>query len=277
MAKHLAPVSTKTKSKQPIGTLDRLRYSKGLQWPITGVSAIGLVLTLGIPANATPANAPGPTPNVVIHELPNQTLTVSADSIAPVVERDAFTATPLAELEAIKKAKADEEARIAAEAAKAEAARLAAEIRANPRSAAAVNARAQAASGGPAARGVFTENPPAASYSGSAVVAYAEQFVGVVPYGSGNNPNDSFSCDGLTQYVFGKFGVSLPRTVSAQAARGVRISPADAQAGDLVVWPGSHIGIYDGNGGVIHSPTPGRKVTHAKGLWGSYQFFRVAG
>ncbi|WP_440711035.1 C40 family peptidase [Herbiconiux sp. YIM B11900] len=123
--------------------------------------------------------------------------------------------------------------------------------------------------------GGINVSPPAQSYSGEAVVAYAEQFVGVVPYGWGADPNDSFGCDGLTQYVYGQFGISLPRLVSAQARMGVQVSPQNAQAGDLVVWPGAHIGIYDGNGGVIHSPDWGRYVTHATNLWGSYYFVRL--
>lgn len=117
--------------------------------------------------------------------------------------------------------------------------------------------------------------PPSQSYSGQAVVDYAEQFVGVVPYGYGAHPSDSFGCDGLTQYVYGQFGIQLPRLVSRQAAMGVRVSAQDAAPGDLVVWPGSHIGIYDGRGGVIHSPDWGRYVTHANGLWGSYYFVRL--
>jgi cell wall-associated NlpC family hydrolase len=129
-------------------------------------------------------------------------------------------------------------------------------------------------SGGGGGGGIVV-SPPAQSYSGAAVVAYAEQFVGVVPYGWGANPNDSFGCDGLTQYVYGQFGISLPRMVSNQAAMGVRVSAQDAQAGDLVVWPGAHIGIYDGDGGVIHSPDWGRYVTHATNLWGSYYFVRL--
>jgi peptidoglycan DL-endopeptidase CwlO len=128
-------------------------------------------------------------------------------------------------------------------------------------------------SGGGSAPVIVT--PPAPSYSGDAVVAFAEQFVGVVPYGWGADPNDSFGCDGLTQYVFKQFGIYLPRTVSAQAAMGVRVSAQSAQAGDLVVWPGQHIGIYDGQGGVIHSPDWGRYVTHASGLWGSFYFVRL--
>ncbi|KQO06668.1 hypothetical protein ASF06_16685 [Agreia sp. Leaf244] len=115
-------------------------------------------------------------------------------------------------------------------------------------------------------------NPPQ-SYNGDAVVAYAEQFVGVVPYGWGADPSDSFGCDGLTQYVYKQFGINLPRYVPTQAAQGIRISSADARAGDAVVWSG-HIGIYDGHGGVIHSPDWGRYVTHASSLWGSYYFVR---
>lgn len=139
--------------------------------------------------------------------------------------------------------------------------------------AAAAAAAAVTRTGSPSNSG-FVPNPPSGPYSGQAVVEYAKQFVGVVPYGTGNTPDTSFSCDGLTQYVFAQFGISLPRMVSNQAARGIRIAPEDAQAGDLVVWPIGHIGIYDGSGGVIDSPDWGRKVVH-RGLWGSYYFVRI--
>jgi cell wall-associated NlpC family hydrolase len=129
--------------------------------------------------------------------------------------------------------------------------------------------------GGGSGGGSVVVTPPGQAFSGADVVAYAEQYVGVVPYGWGANPDDSFGCDGLTQWVYGHFGIALPRTVSAQTAMGVQISPQDARAGDLVVWPHEHIGIYDGNGGVIHSPDWGRYVTHATSLWGSYIFIRL--
>lgn len=120
-----------------------------------------------------------------------------------------------------------------------------------------------------------TVNPPAPSYSGAAVLAYAAQFVGVVPYGTGNSPETSFSCDGFTQYVFSGFGISLPRGADHQARLGVSISKADAVAGDLVYWPGQHIGIYDGAGGMYNSPRPGRYVEHVGSLWGSPLFIRL--
>ena len=100
------------------------------------------------------------------------------------------------------------------------------------------------------------------NYSGEAVVAYAETFVGVVPYGWGADPSDSFGCDGLVQYVFGHFGISLPRGADNQAALGTVISADEARAGDLVWWPGRHIGIWDGAGGIIDSPDWGRYVEH---------------
>jgi hypothetical protein len=66
------------------------------------------------------------------------------------------------------------------------------------------------------------------------VVDFAMQFVGVVPYGWGASPDDSFGCDGLTQYVFGQFGVSLPRGADSQAALGYEVPASEAVAGGLV-------------------------------------------
>ncbi|TXN32402.1 C40 family peptidase [Lacisediminihabitans profunda] len=117
--------------------------------------------------------------------------------------------------------------------------------------------------------------PPNQAYSGAALIHYAAQFVGLVPYGSGNSPTTSFSCDGYTQYVFAGFGISLPRGADHQARLGVRVDQASAVAGDLVYWPGQHIGIYDGAGGMYNSPVWGRYVEHASKLWGSPLFIRL--
>ncbi len=118
----------------------------------------------------------------------------------------------------------------------------------------------------PAAASSGSTSPTVAAapqqYSGEAVVAYAATFVGVVPYGWGNDPSDSFGCDGLVQYVYGHFGISLPRGADNQAALGTVISADEARAGDLMWWPGRHIGIYDGAGGVIDAPDWGRYVEH---------------
>jgi cell wall-associated NlpC family hydrolase len=117
--------------------------------------------------------------------------------------------------------------------------------------------------------------PPTQGYSGEAVLAYAAQFVGLVPYGEGNSPTTSFSCDGYVQYIFAGFGISLPRGADHQAALGVRIDQSQAVAGDLVWWPGRHVGIYDGAGGMYNSPTWGRYVEHVASLWGAPVFIRL--
>ena len=117
--------------------------------------------------------------------------------------------------------------------------------------------------------------PPGQAYSGAAILAYGAQFVGVVPYGTGNSPTTSFSCDGFTQYVFAGLGISLPRGADHQAALGVVIDQSQAVAGDLVWWPHRHVGIYDGAGGMYNSPTWGRYVEHVTGFWGSPLFVRL--
>jgi len=183
-----------------------------------------------------------------------QTLEVPDASAALAISRDNYTAPTTEELAAAREA-------AAAAVAATEAANRAADV------AAAKGATASTS-------GAFTVNPPSGSYSGAAIVAFAEQFVGVVPYGSGASPDTSFGCDGLTQYVFGAFGIYLPRTVSNQAAMGIPIAPEDAQAGDLMVYPIGHIGIYDGAGGIIDSPDWGRYVEH-RPVWGSYYFVRI--
>lgn len=174
-----------------------------------------------------------------------QSLAVSSLSAPVVVARDSFSATSPEELTAIKAAAEAEAARVAAE----QASLSAASIRT-----------------GVAGNQIFAAD---------SIIGAAQQWVGAVPYGSGNHPSDSFSCDGYVQYVFAQNGISLPRGVGAQAAQGTEISKAEAKAGDLLVWPGQHIAIYDGNGGMYDSPMPGRYVQHRTTLWGNPIYVRL--
>jgi hypothetical protein len=83
-------------------------------------------------------------------------------------------------------------------------------------------------------------------------------------YGTGPG---QFDCSKLIQYAFGQFGVTLPRTSAAQAGAGEEVD-GSPQRGDLLFFatePGSpntitHVGIYDGNGNMIHAPRPGKPV-----------------
>jgi cell wall-associated NlpC family hydrolase len=82
------------------------------------------------------------------------------------------------------------------------------------------------------------------------------------PYVWGAAGPDAFDCSGLTQYVYGAAGVSLPHSSSMQSAVGTPVSYYDLQPGDLVFFysPVGHVGIYIGNGQMIHSPHTGDVV-----------------
>jgi cell wall-associated NlpC family hydrolase len=72
----------------------------------------------------------------------------------------------------------------------------------------------------------------------------------------------SFDCSGLTQYAFKAAGITLPHSSRMQAQMGQAVSRADLQPGDLVFFysPVSHVGIYIGNGQMVHAPTSGDVV-----------------
>jgi cell wall-associated NlpC family hydrolase len=255
-----APVAPPARVAESRRSLPRFKKptKKGAVSAVVMTFAAALVATMALPAYAFGGggNFDSTVATAEVDLSGSQTLIVPDASAALAVSRDNYTAPTSQELAAAREAAAAAVA--ATEAAAAEAAASASASKERP------------SSGG----GAFTVNPPSGPYSGQAIVEFAKQFVGVVPYGSGASPDTSFGCDGLTQYVFGAFGIYLPRTVSNQAAMGIPIAPADAQAGDLIVWPIGHVGIYDGAGGTIDSPDWGRYVEH-RPLWGSYYFVRI--
>jgi cell wall-associated NlpC family hydrolase len=72
----------------------------------------------------------------------------------------------------------------------------------------------------------------------------------------------SFDCSGLLQYAYAAAGVSLPHSSRMQAAMGRQVSRAELRPGDLVAFysPISHIGMYIGNGQMVHAPSSGDVV-----------------
>ena len=89
------------------------------------------------------------------------------------------------------------------------------------------------------------------------------------PYVWGAEGPNSFDCSGFTSYVFkNAVGINLPRTSSAQSNYGTTVSRSNLQPGDLVFFNTSgsgvsHVGIYIGNGNMIHSPSSGKSVSIA--------------
>jgi cell wall-associated NlpC family hydrolase len=74
---------------------------------------------------------------------------------------------------------------------------------------------------------------------------------------------DRFDCSGLTSFAYKAAGVSIPRTSKAQSTFGTPVSKANLQPGDLVFFysPVSHVGMYIGNGQMVHSSSAGKPVS----------------
>ena len=116
----------------------------------------------------------------------------------------------------------------------------------------------------PAARG---------NASRSQIIAYAKQFIGV-PYVWGGSSPKGFDCSGLTSYVYrNAAGIKLPRRAVHQRGAGKIVSKSQAQPGDMVNYS-SHVGIYLGNGYMIHAPKPGDRVKIAR-VYGNPVYVRV--
>lgn len=104
---------------------------------------------------------------------------------------------------------------------------------------------------------------PAPSSRAAAAVAAARRAVGA-PYVWGASGPGSFDCSGLTQWAYAQAGVGLPRTSQAQRHAGRQVPLDQARPGDLVVYrdDASHVGMYVGNGQVVHAPHPGARVRY---------------
>ncbi|MFG2271889.1 NlpC/P60 family protein [Streptomyces chartreusis] len=95
----------------------------------------------------------------------------------------------------------------------------------------------------------------------AAAVSYAYAKLGS-PYVWGATGPNAFDCSGLTQAAYREAGVSLPRTTYAQIDAGRRVSRSELRPGDLVFFYSgiSHVGLYIGNGQMIHAPNPSAPV-----------------
>ncbi len=73
---------------------------------------------------------------------------------------------------------------------------------------------------------------------------------------------DSFDCSGLTMAAWAAAGVSIPHSSSMQTEVGTPVSVSSLMPGDLVFYysPISHVGIYIGNGQIVHAANPSLPV-----------------
>ena len=114
-----------------------------------------------------------------------------------------------------------------------------------------------------------------ANSAGARVVQIAEQFLGL-PYVYGGSTPAGFDCSGFTSYVFKQLGYSLYRSSYQQINNGIPVSKSELQPGDLLLFKKQgasrihHVGIYVGNGMMIHSPQTGDVIKYTSIVTGYY-------
>ena len=103
--------------------------------------------------------------------------------------------------------------------------------------------------------------PPAPGEAATVAVKTALAQVGD-EYVWGASGPDGFDCSGLTSYAYAAAGLTLPRASRSQAQVGADVPRAELQPGDLVFFydPISHVGLYIGNGMMVHARTFGQPV-----------------
>ena len=181
-------------------------------------------------------------------------------------------------------AEAQAQAEQAAAQAQAQAAQAQAEQAAQAQAEQAAQAEAEQAQEAPvqAAPAVSTEDDAAEATAvsapaavpqgvGSGAVAIGSNYLGT-PYVWGGGGPGGFDCSGFVSYVYAQMGISLPHQSGDILNSGTVISASEARPGDILWWPG-HVGIYAGDGQVLHStPGPGVSITN---IWGSPTYLRV--
>jgi cell wall-associated NlpC family hydrolase len=110
-----------------------------------------------------------------------------------------------------------------------------------------------------------TRSSVTGSGKGAKALAFAKAQLGEPYARSGAGPS-SWDCSGLTMKAWGSVGVSLPHSSRQQYSRGKIVAKSDLQLGDLVFFYRDihHVGLYAGNGQVIHAPRPGKSVEYIK-------------
>ncbi|WP_431277881.1 C40 family peptidase [Leifsonia poae] len=233
--------------KQPVANAPGKKKVKGGVINIAVMTlAAGLIATMAIPAyafNPQGADAAQFKSSAIdgMKKAQSQSVEVSKSVTASVVGRDAASATTEAQLASQKAAEA-----------------------ARQRAAVTLTSYAKSYSGPSVSD--FLANPPYPNFSLSQVFSVAQQYIGT-PYVFGGSTPAGFDCSGYIMFVYAQFGVSLPHSVSGQAALGKRISINDAVPGDVIIMPG-HDGFYAGNGNIMDAPTTGRSVS-IRPIWTS--------
>lgn len=121
---------------------------------------------------------------------------------------------------------------------------------------------------------------PSVTLGGDNIVSFAKQYLGYRYVYGGTTPS-GFDCSGFIYYVYNSCGYSISRSLSSQASTGTSVSKNELQPGDIVFFNNTsngalgHVGIYIGNGNMIHAANSKRGVvtdTINSGYYNTYYY-----
>ncbi|MFH9572093.1 C40 family peptidase [Streptomyces sp. NPDC017454] len=112
--------------------------------------------------------------------------------------------------------------------------------------------------------GILEDLDTEATQRGRKAVEYATAQVGK-PYQWGAEGPQAYDCSGLTSQAWVAAGQAIPRTSQQQWKQLRHVDIKDMRPGDLIIYfdDASHVGMYVGDGSVVHAPRPGRSITIA--------------
>jgi cell wall-associated NlpC family hydrolase len=96
---------------------------------------------------------------------------------------------------------------------------------------------------------------------GERAARYALGEVGVPYRWAGESPATGFDCSGLVRWAYGRVGIDVPHSSYALYGVGRRVPASRMAPGDILFFSGlGHVGLYLGNGRMVHAPETGRTV-----------------
>ncbi|WP_267716849.1 C40 family peptidase [Streptomyces sp. CoH17] len=112
--------------------------------------------------------------------------------------------------------------------------------------------------------GILEDLDAGATERGRKAVEYATAQIGK-PYQWGAEGPSSYDCSGLTSQAWVAAGQAIPRTSQQQWKQLRHVDIKDMRPGDLIIYfdDASHVGMYVGDGSMVHAPRPGRSITLA--------------
>ncbi len=130
-------------------------------------------------------------------------------------------------------------------------------------------------------QGEMPSRSDAVTSKGQAVVELAKQYLGT-PYVYGGSSPGGFDCSGFVYFIYKQMGVTLNRVAADQMTNGTWVAANNLQPGDIVGFANrngyvNHVGIYAGNGMMIHSPQTGDVVKYESIVTGNYSLRLVCG